>query len=235
MAVRTNSLGQPIGFAVENWRAPPLPTRSKILEGRTCRLEPLDAERHALDLFEANGRDKDGGMWTYMGVGPFATSEAYIAWAKDAAAKTDPFFYAIVDKATGKAVGVASYLRIDPPNGVIEVGHIAYSPLLQKTVAATEAMYLMMRNAFELGYRRYEWKCDCLNEPSRKAAARLGFSYEGRFRQAIMYKGRNRDTDWFSIIDKEWPAIRAGFETWLAPANFDAQGRQKAPLAVRRA
>ncbi|KAB2850963.1 MAG: GNAT family N-acetyltransferase [Hyphomicrobiaceae bacterium] len=234
MAVRTNSLGQAIGFAVENWRAPPPPSRSVTLEGRSCRLEPLDAERHARDLHEANSRDTAGRMWTYMGYGPFAALQAYTAWVKDAAAKPDPFFYAIIDKASGKALGVASLLRIDPPNGVIEVGHIAYAPALQKTVAATEAMYLMMKHVFDLGYRRYEWKCDFLNEPSRQAAARLGFTYEGRFRQAVMYKGRNRDTDWFSIIDKEWPTLRDGFEAWLAPSNFDAEGRQKKSLAVRR-
>lgn len=234
MAARTNSLGQPIGFTVENWRAPPAPSRGVTLEGRACRLEPLDAGRHAPDLHSANSRDTDCRMWTYMGYGPFATLEAYTAWAKDAASKPDPFFLAIVDRATAKAVGVASFLRIDPANGVIEVGHIAYSPAMQRTVAATEAMYLMMRHVFDAGYRRYEWKCDCLNEPSRAAAARLGFTYEGRFRQAVMYKGRNRDTDWYSIIDKEWPAIRAGFEAWLSPENFDAQGRQKQPLAVRR-
>jgi RimJ/RimL family protein N-acetyltransferase len=234
MTARTNSLGQRIGFAVESWRPPAAPSRAVTLEGRSCRLEPLDAGRHARDLFDANGLDRDGRMWTYLGIGPFATFEAYATWARDVAAKTDPLFYAIVDKASGKAQGVASYLRIDPPNGVIEVGHIAYSPSLQRTVAATEAMYLMMRNAFDMGYRRYEWKCDSLNDPSRKAAARLGFTYEGRFRQAVIYKGRNRDTDWFSIIDKDWPAIRTGFESWLAPENFDAQGHQKSPLAAKR-
>lgn len=144
----------------------------------------------------------------------------------------DPFFYAIVEKAAGKAVGVASHLRIDPRNGSIEVGHIAYSPLLQRTPAATEAMYLLMERAFELGYRRYEWKCNALNAPSRVAAQRLGLSYEGIFRQAIISKGRNRDTAWYAAIDKEWPALKAAFACWLAPANFDGQGRQRTRLSA---
>jgi len=148
-----------------------------------------------------------------------------------AATGPDPLFQAIVDAATGKAVGVASFMRIDPANGVIEVGGINYSPLLQRRPAATEAMYLMMRRAFELGYRRYEWKCDSLNAPSRAAAQRLGFSYEGTFRQAWVYKGRNRDTAWYSIIDREWAALRGAFERWLAPGNFDADGRQRVSLS----
>ena len=147
----------------------------------------------------------------------------------------DPLFHAIVDAETGKAVGIAGYLRIDPGNGVIEVGHLHYSPRLQQTRAATEAMYLLMRRAFdELGYRRYEWKCDSLNAPSRAAALRLGFTFEGIFRKAIVYKGRSRDTAWFSIVDDEWPQVKAGFERWLDPANFDAAGRQRARLAELR-
>lgn len=150
-------------------------------------------------------------------------------------AGNDPMFHAVVNDATGTAVGVATYLRIDPPNGAIEVGHINYSPRLQRKPAATEAMYLMMRRVFdELGYRRYEWKCDSLNAPSRAAAARLGFRYEGTFLQATVYKGRNRDTAWFAITDKEWPSVKAGFERWLDPANFDADGRQRAGLAALR-
>jgi len=145
----------------------------------------------------------------------------------------DPLFHAIVERKTGEAVGVASYLRIDPANGVIEVGHINYSPLLQRTRAATEAMFLMMRRVFdELGYRRYEWKCDALNAPSRAAAGRYGFRFEGIFRQATVYKGRNRDTAWYAIIDKDWPALKAAYERWLAPENFDAEGRQRVRLAA---
>lgn len=165
-------------------------------------------------------------MWTYLARGPFATRESYRAWMSDVCPCNDPLYYAIVDLATGKASGVASYMRIDPANGCIEVGNLAFSPLLQRKPAATEAMYLMMRHAFELGYRRYEWKCDTLNAPSRAAAQRLGFTFEGIFRQAVVYKGRSRDTAWFSIIDKEWPALKVGFERWLLPENFDANGKQ---------
>ena len=143
----------------------------------------------------------------------------------------DPLFHAIIDSATGKAIGVASYLRIDPASGSIEVGHINYSPLLQRTPAATEAMYLMMQRVFELGYRRYEWKCDALNARSRAAAQRYGFSFEGVFRQATVYKGRNRDTAWYAAIDQEWPALQAAFLQWLDPANFDQDGRQRVRLA----
>jgi RimJ/RimL family protein N-acetyltransferase len=202
------------------------------MTGRFCRLEALDPARHGSDLFAANARDTAGAMWTYLTKGPFARLEDYLAWVERMAPGEDPLFYAILDQVTGKAVGVASYLRIEPAVGVIETGHITYSPPLQRTPAATEAMYLMMRRVFdELGYRRYEWKCDSLNAPSRAAAERLGFRFEGVFRQATLYKGRNRDTAWYSIIDSEWPARRAAFETWLDPANFSDDGRQKRQLA----
>jgi RimJ/RimL family protein N-acetyltransferase len=197
------------------------------MAGRYCTIEPLDIDRHAAELHAANLAAGDHSRWTYLFASVFDDLDAYRAWLASVASSDDPLFHTIVDKATGHAVGVAAYLRIDPANGVIEVGHINYSPRLQRTRAATEAMYLMMRRAFdELGYRRYEWKCDSLNAASRAAAARLGFSYEGIFRQAIVYKGRNRDTAWFSIIDGEWPGIRTGFERWLAPENFDSAGRQ---------
>jgi RimJ/RimL family protein N-acetyltransferase len=199
------------------------------MTGRFCRVEPIDPDRHAADLYAANS---DPSSWTYLFYGPFDTFETYRRWMVAMTAVDDPLFFTIVENATAKAVGVASYMRIDPPNGVIEVGHLNFSPALQRTAAATEAMYLMMRRAFdELGYRRYEWKCDSLNAPSRKAAERLGFNYEGLFRQAIIYKNRNRDTAWFSIIDSEWPARKRAFERWLAPENFDAAGRQRQALA----
>ena len=202
------------------------------MTGRWCRVEPLDPARHAADLHEANRQDADGRNWTYLFAEPFAELEPYRAWLEQMAAQDDPLFHAIVDGETGRAVGVASYLRIDRAHGVIEVGHINYSPRLQRTRAATEAMFLMMRRAFdELGYRRYEWKCDSLNAPSRRAAERLGFQFEGIFRQAIVYKGRNRDTAWYSIIDREWPALRAACERWLSPDNFDAAGTQRRQLA----
>jgi RimJ/RimL family protein N-acetyltransferase len=207
------------------------------MTGRYCRVEPLDPARHAGELHAANQEDVAGRMWTYLPVGPFAGEATYRAWLEEVAAGNDPLFHAIVDAVSRQAVGLAAYLRVDPANGVLEVGHLHFSPRLQQTTAATEAMYLMMRRAFdELGYRRYEWKCDSLNAPSRAAAERLGFRHEGIFRQAVVYKGRNRDTAWYSVIDAEWPGLKAAFERWLDPANFDAEGRQRARLAdLRRA
>ena len=227
MKPEINAHGQPIGFPVEGWAPPPRPARAPM-EGRYCRLEPLDPA-HTADLYAANARD-DGRMWTYMSYGPFDT-ESYRRWIEASSASADPMFFAIIDRTTGKPVGVASYLRIDPAAGSIEVGNLAYSPLLQRTPAATEAMYLMMRNAFEMGYRRYEWKCNALNAPSRTAAQRLGFTYEGVFRQHMVPKGRNRDTAWFAIVDSEWPRLKAAFERWLDPANFDSHGNQKMRLS----
>lgn len=230
MSTPTNDVGLPIGVPVEGWTAPPRPPREPMT-GTYCRLEPLDPDRHAADLFEANSADTAGRMFTYLSSGPFDRFDAYLAWLQRMSRTEDPLFFAIVDAASGKAAGVASYLRIDPANGVIEVGHISYSPALQRTRAATEAMYLMMQRAFTLGYRRYEWKCDSLNAKSRAAAQRLGFSYEGVFRQATVYKGRNRDTAWYAAIDHEWPAFDAAFRRWLDPQNFDAEGRQRVRLA----
>ncbi|HEY0522295.1 MAG TPA: GNAT family protein [Stellaceae bacterium] len=227
-----DAFGQPIGAPVPGWSPRPRPPRT-AMEGRFCRVEPLDPDRHAADLFAANAEAADGRLWTYLPYGPFPALAEYRAWVSDAGRGEDPLFHAIVDRRSGRAVGVASYMRIDPAAGAIEVGGINYSPRLQRTPAATEAMYLMMRRAFdELGYRRYEWKCDSLNAPSRAAAQRLGFRYEGLFRQATIYKGRNRDTTWYSIIDREWPALRAAFERWLDPANFDASGRQRESLSA---
>lgn len=224
-----DSTGQRAGVRLPGWMPPPRPAREP-LPGRLCRLELLEARLHADSLFEANAADADGSMWTYLGYGPFASRADYRAWVELNAAATDPLFYAIVDNATGRATGVAAYLRIDPAHGSIEIGHLAYSPALQRTAAATEAMYLMIRRVFDLGYRRCEWKCNDLNEPSKAAAHRLGFTFEGVFRQAMVVKGRNRDTAWFSIIDTEWPARRAAFERWLATDNFDASGRQRTAL-----
>lgn len=231
MGELVNAFGQPVGSPVPNWTPRPRPSRDPI-EGRLCRLEGLDPARHAADLHTANIAGDDGRGWTYMAYGPFASLQDYIKWAEPASASVDPLFYTILEKPSGRAVGVASLMRIDPANGVIEVGNIKYSSALQRTAAATEAMFLLMRYVFDdLGYRRYEWKCDSCNAPSRAAALRLGFVYEGMFRQAVIYKGRNRDTAWFSITDREWPAIKAAYEEWLAPANFDAGGRQKKRLA----
>jgi RimJ/RimL family protein N-acetyltransferase len=226
-----NALGQPVGWRVDGWSAPPFPPREPMV-GRTCRLEPFDVAAHAAHLHEANGRDRDGANWTYLPYGPFDTLDAYVTWAAAVAAAADPQFHTVIDLVSGKPVGVASYLRIDPGAGSIEVGHIHYSPLLQRTVAATEAMYLMMKRAFDLGYRRYEWKCNALNAPSRAAAMRLGFSYEGIFRQARVDKSRNRDTAWYAMIDKEWPTLDAAFRRWLDPSNFDGHGRQRIALST---
>lgn len=223
-----NSLGQPIGFPVPDWTPPPLPPR-ETMQGRYCRLEPLE-ERHARDLFEANAHDQENRNWTYLFNGPYETFESYLEWVAQVSKGSDPLFFAVLDTKTHKAVGVASYLRITPSAGSIEVGSINFSPLLQRTPAATEAMYLMMKCAFELGYRRYEWKCDALNAPSRAAAERLGFSFEGIFRQALVYKGRNRDTAWYAIIDAEWPRLEAAFKQWLDPSNFDEYGKQRLRL-----
>ena len=225
-----NELGQPIGAPLPNWSLRPLPPRTPI-EGRYSRVEPLEPARHAADLFAANSDDAEGRNWTYLPYGPFASFDLYREFLEAAARRDDPLVHVIVDRASGWAVGVASLMRIDPAAGVIEVGGINYSPRLQRRPAATEAMYLLMRRVFdELGYRRYEWKCDSLNAPSRSAAQRIGFRYEGLFRQATVYKGRNRDTAWFSILDSEWPALRFAFERWLDPANFDSEGRQRATL-----
>ncbi len=232
MADDVNDLGLPVGFGVPEWKAATRPPRT-AMTGRYCRVEPLNPDRHAADLHAANLEDSGGRIWTYLGYGPFQELGQYRNWMEQTCLGDDPLFHAIVDTASDRAVGVASYLRIDPAPGVIEVGHINYAPPLQRTPAATEAMYLMMKRAFdELGYRRYEWKCDNLNERSKKAAARYGFTFEGVFRQAMIYKGRNRDTAWFSIIDSEWPGIKSAFEAWLTPENFDTTGTQKASLAT---
>lgn len=222
-----NELGQAIGFPV-TWQAKPTPT-FPVLVGQYCRLEPLSSQ-HAADLYTAFNADQENRIWTYLPYGPFIDFASFNTWLEKNLSSTDPFFYSILDL-EAKALGLASYLRIDPNNGVIEVGHINFSPALQKTRAATETMYLMMRYAFEgLGYRRYEWKCDALNQPSRQAAERLGFQFEGIFRQATVYKNRNRDTAWYAILDKEWPALKQKFEAWLEPSNFDASGKQLKPL-----
>jgi RimJ/RimL family protein N-acetyltransferase len=201
------------------------------MQGRRVRIEALDPEAHAEDLFHANSADCEGRNWTYLPYGPFERLADYRAWITQNCLGADPLFHTIVDQQSGKALGVSSYLRIDPKMGVIEVGHINYSPALQGSAAATEAMYLMMARVFdELGYRRYEWKCNALNKASCRAAERLGFTFEGIFRQATVVKGRNRDTAWFSLLDSEWPKAKAAFQAWLDPANFDAKGRQKRSL-----
>jgi len=230
-------MAQPVGDVVEGWRPRPTPTASR-LDGTYCRLERLDAGRHAAELFAADQTDTSGETWTYLPYGPFSNLESYRHWAQEVSKASDPRFYAVIDTdpradpaAAGRAVGVLSLMRAQPEAGSIEVGHVHYSPLLQRRRAATEAQYLLMRYAFEdLGYRRYEWKCDALNAPSRAAAERLGFRYEGTFRQASVVKGRNRDTAWYSMLDTEWAAVGAGLRSWLGKDNFDDHGNQKAAL-----
>ena len=219
----------PVGALLSGWSPPPRPPRA-VMEGRYARVAPLSVDAHAKDLFSAfEGADR---VWTYLPYGPFASFAAYGDWVAAQSISEDPLFFAIGDTRTGAWCGVASYLRIDPTAGAIEVGHINFSPRLQGTRAATEALFLMMEWAFTAGYRRFEWKCDALNAPSRRAGQRLGLSYEGVFRQATVVKGRNRDTAWFAAIDAEWPALRAAFSAWLDPANFDADGVQRQRLSA---
>jgi len=220
---------RPLGEIVENWTVPPAPSATNILQGRYCRLEPLDAERHAALLFRAYaGHDA---LWDYMPYGPFSSAAQYHRWVRETVADKGHLFYALYDLESESYGGVLSFLRIVPQAGSIEVGNINFAPALQRTRAATEALYLTMEWAFEVGYRRFEWKCNALNLPSRAAGQRLGLSFEGVFRQALVVKGRNRDTAWFAAIDKEWPALEAAFTKWLSPDNFDETGRQKTSLS----
>lgn len=218
-----------LGVQVAGWQPPPAPDTAGIA-GRFVTLERLDGARHAADLFAANqGADE---VWDYLGYGPFADLAAYRAWQDQAAAGSDPAFHALRDAATGRVGGVASFMRIDRPNGVIEIGHIQIAPTMQRTPAASEAIMLMIRWAFEAGYRRVEWKCNALNAPSMRAAERYGFRYEGTFRNHMIVKGRNRDTAWWAITDRDWPALDRAYRRWLDAGNFDAAGRQRQPLAT---
>ena len=224
------SLGAPVDTAPARR---PEPT---TLAGRHVRLVPFDAARHAASLFALSHGPEKEALWAYLSPAPFPDESAFAAFYAEAAKKADPLLFAIEEAEGGRAVGHATYMRIEPAQRVIEVGNILYTPALQRTRGATEAMYLMARHAFEdLGYRRYEWKCNALNAPSRQAAARLGFTFEGLFRQHMIVKGRNRDTAWFSLLDHEWPRAKAAFEAWLAPENFDEDGRQVRRLEDIRA
>lgn len=223
-------IASPIGPRV-NDSAARRPGRT-TLPGRLVTLTPLDPVAHGDALFEATRGEAAGPLWLYLFEGPFPNRADFDAHLRRAAASEDPLFFAILDRDSGTAVGYAAYMRIEPAHRVIEVGSILYTPRLQRTPLATEAMYLMARHVFEdLGYRRYEWKCNALNAPSRKAALRFGFTFEGIFRQHMIVKGRNRDTAWFSMLDSEWPARKASFERWLDPSNFGPDGRQKLALS----
>jgi RimJ/RimL family protein N-acetyltransferase len=217
------------------WTPARSPERA-VLVGVTVRLEPVDPGRHAAALFAAGHDERDPRLWDYMSVGPFANQDAFTAWLQTAAASSDPLFFTVVDQETNRPSGMVSYLRITPAHGVIEIGSIWFGPALQRTRQATETIFLLARYVFEdLGYRRLEWKCDALNARSRRAAERFGFSYEGLFRQHMVVKGRNRDTAWFAMLDRDWPAIGAAFAAWLAPENFDSAGRQRRSLVTLRA
>jgi RimJ/RimL family protein N-acetyltransferase len=226
-------MARPVGAPVEPLPSGRRPARVP-LSGVEVRLEPVDAAAHADSLYRrSHARPEDAVLWTYLAYGPFADQGAFAAWLEERARSQDPLFFALVEQASGAAAGMASYLNVVPANGSIEIGHIWFAPALQRTRAATEAIYLLARHAFEeLGYRRLEWKCDALNHGSMRAARRFGFSYEGTFRQHMIVKGRNRDTAWFALLDRDWPAQRAAFERWLAPENFDEGGRQRVALSA---
>lgn len=224
-----NEFNQPVGKLIENWMPVKRPDL-KLLKGNYCFIEPINVMKHAKQLFENFSYDNRGESWTYLPYGPFESIEVFCDWINETQAMFDTELYAILNQ-YNEAIGIAGYLRINPEHGVIEIGHIHFSKHLQKTPAATEAMYLMMKYAIEdLGYRRYEWKCNTLNQASQDAALRLGFKFEGIFRQSHVLKNRNRDTAWFSIIDSEWPDLKRKFEAWLDPNNFDNSGKQQKSL-----
>jgi RimJ/RimL family protein N-acetyltransferase len=224
-----NRLGAPL-----EWRAAARPER-RPLEGELVVLEPLDPDAHAEALFEASSGPAAAGLWDYLPIGPFGSERDFRDWAEAAAAPADPLFFAIVERGSRRASGVCSYMRITPEHGVIEIGNIWFAPALQRTRPATEAIFLLARHVFdELGYRRLEWKCDSRNTPSRRAAERFGFGFEGLFGQHMVVKGRNRDTAWYALLDHEWPTARRAFELWLSAGNFDADDRQRRSLRALR-
>ena len=228
-----NQFGQPIGEELVDWQPRQHPARV-VLNGRYCRLEPLRVE-HAGALFAAYQQAEDTRSWTWLLREPDTTVAEYSQWIASVCELSDPIHFAVIDNQTQLPVGSLALMRIDPKNGVVEVGHVHFSPLMSRSPLSTEAQYLLMRYVFDdLGYRRYEWKCNSLNEPSRRPALRLGFQFEGRFRQALVIKGHNRDTDWFSIIDGEWPALDRAFQAWLAADNFTADGKQRQSLEAFR-
>ena len=221
----------PLGFTVKFKKAK-LPSKKKLI-GKYCFLEPINIRKHSKDLYKNFSLDKKNIIWTYLPYGPFKSHESFKKWLKSFCLNKDPFFYAIYSKKHNQYCGMASYLRITPEHGSIEVGHINYSPILQNTTEGTETMYLMMKNAFEvLGNRRYEWKCNNLNSASKYAAERLGFKFEGIFRQMFIFKGRNRDTAWYSIIDKEWPNYKKKYLFYLKKFNFTKTNRQRKRLKI---
>lgn len=227
---RRNEWGQPIGPEVPGFQ-PPEPPPRRSLSGTYVELAPLDPERHGAELYAAHA-GLPGSHWTYLPYGPFEGAASYRRWLEESCLGDDPLFFTLIDRPSGKVAGLAAYLRIQRGVGCIEIGHLSFTPVVARRPGATEAMTLMLQRAFELGYRRYEWKCDALNAPSRAAAARIGFHFEGIFRQATLYKGRSRDTAWFSIVDHEWPEVERAHRAWLAPENFDASGVQRSRLSA---
>jgi RimJ/RimL family protein N-acetyltransferase len=219
---------------LSNWQPRPRPKR-EAMEGRYVRLEPIDAARHGDELFAVSTVPDALERFRYLSEFPPQSREAFQPWLERAQASEDPLFFAVIDKASGKVAGRQTYLRIEPAHGVAEIGHVYWGPPISRKPAATEAHYLAMKHVFELGYRRWEWKCNNDNEPSKRAAERFGFTAEGVFRQHMVLKGKNRDTAWFSIVDGEWPALQRAYEAWLDPANFDSDGRQKRRLEAFRA
>jgi RimJ/RimL family protein N-acetyltransferase len=218
---------------LSRWTPRPRPT-AETLAGRWCRLERLDPARHGDSLFAASMAPGADDRFRYLFEPPHATRADFDAWLQRVSGTEDPRFYAVVDPATGSAEGRQALMRITPEHGVIEIGSILWGPRIARTRSATEALHLFAHHAFdELGYRRFEWKCDSENAPSRRAAERFGFTFEGIFRSHMVVKGRNRDTAWYAIVDEDWPRIRAGMERWLDPANFDADGKQKERLDVK--
>lgn len=229
MTQRVNEFGQPVGPALPYWQPVPAPEADRMV-GIYCRLEPLDVELHCEGLYTAYASAPDGRDWTYLTEERPESLEAFRLWLDQRAAEKGFVTFTLFCAKRDKPVGLVSYLRIDPSNGVLEIGGVTWSPLMKRTVIGTEALWLMINNAFTLGYRRCEWKCDSLNEPSRRAALRLGFTWEGTFRQMMARKGRSRDSDWFSIIDSEWPAINQVLTQWLSAENIDASGQQRQSL-----
>lgn len=231
MSYQLNQYDQPIGLDIPNWAGCPRPG-GETLSGKYCCLEHINPEKHNEELYSAYQLATDGRDWTYLPVGPFTEQQAFEQYLQQLATSTDPIHYAVIDKQSGKALGTLALMRIDQKNGSIEVGFVAYSPALKHSRIATEAQFLLMSYALgALGYRRYEWKCDNFNAPSKAAAQRLRFKFEGIFRNHVVYKGHTRDTAWFSIIDSEWPQLKTAFEAWLDESNFDRNGRQKVSLS----
>lgn len=227
-----NEFNQPVGADLADWKGANRPC-GKMLEGRYCRLERINAEHHAVDLYESYYLATNERDWTYLLSGPFSSFEFYRDWVLNVESRSDPLHYAVIDADSNKAVGTVALMRIDPSNGVIEVGSLMYSPRMKRTRISTEVMALLLHYVFaESGYRRLEWKCDTLNAPSRAAAERFGFRFEGVFRQAMVTRGRNRDTAWYSIIDSEYAVLLSAFQKWLAPPNFDEYGRQREKLGA---